>query len=51
MINQTDRSLQHIQEEVEGIKGTLEDVRKATYVLVRVTFILLVSIIVGLIWG
>jgi|3_EtaG_2_1085321.scaffolds.fasta_scaffold18899_6 hypothetical protein len=50
-MNQTDRSLQLLQEEIEGMRATVEDVRKSTYVLVRITFILLVSIIVGLIWG
>ena len=50
-MNQADQSLQRIQDEVLEIKGTLEDVRKGTYVLVRVTFILLISILAGLIWG
>jgi hypothetical protein len=50
-MNQTDRSLQLLQEETERMRATVEDVRKGIYVLVRVTFILLVTIIAGLIWG
>ena len=50
-MHQTDRSLQHLQDEISEIKSTVTDVKKATYALVRVTFILLVTIIVGLVWG
>ena len=50
-MNQADRSLQRIQDEVLEMKSTVEDVRKSTYVLVRVLFILLITTIAGLIWG
>ena len=50
-MNQTDRSIRHIQDEISEIKSTVVDVKKATYALVRVTFILLVTILVGLVWG
>lgn len=50
-MHQTDRSLQRMQDEISEIKSTVVDVKKAIYVLVRVTFILLVTIIVGLVWG
>jgi len=50
-MNQADRSLQRIQDEVLEMKSTVEDVRKGLYVLVRVLFILLITTIAGLIWG
>ena len=50
-MNQADRSLQRIQDEVLEMKSTVEDARKSTYVLVRVLFILLITTIAGLIWG
>jgi hypothetical protein len=51
MINQTDRSLNALQEEISELKISMQDVRKSTYVLVRVTFILLISVIASMIWA
>jgi hypothetical protein len=50
MISQTDRSLNALQEEISELKGSMQDVRKSTYALVRVTFILLISVIASMIW-
>ena len=38
MISQTDRSLNALQEEISELKISMQDVRKSTYALVRVTF-------------
>ena len=51
MMNETNRSLQNLYNEIENMRDTQEDVKKSSYVLVRVTFILLITIIAGLIWG
>jgi hypothetical protein len=50
MISQTDRSLNALQEEISELKISMQDVRKSTYALVRVTFILLISVIASMIW-
>ena len=51
MISQTDRSLQAIQDDVLEIKETLKFVKRSHLVLVRVTFILLITALAQLIWG
>lgn len=50
MINQTDRSLSALHEELHELKTTMQDVKKSTYALVRVTFILLISVIASMVW-
>ena len=50
-MNETNRSLQNLYNEIENMRATLEEVKKSSYVIVRVTFILVVTIIAGLIWG
>ena len=50
MISQTDRSLNALHEEVAELKGSMQDVRKSTYALVRITFLLLISVIASMIW-
>ena len=50
MISQTDRSLNALQEEISELKISMQDVRKSTYTLVRVTLVLLISVIASMIW-
>jgi hypothetical protein len=51
MISQTDRSLNALHEELHELKTTMQDVKKSTYALVRVTFILLISVIASMVWA
>jgi prefoldin subunit 5 len=50
MISQTDRSLNALHEEIHELKSTINDIKKSSYALVRVTFILLISVIIGMVW-
>ena len=50
-MNETNRSLNRIRDEVTELKTIVEDVQRATLILLRVTFVLLIVIIIGLIWG
>ena len=50
-MNETNRSLNSIRDEVTELKTIVEDVQRATLILLRVTFVLLIVIIIGLIWG
>ena len=50
-MNETNRSLNSIRDEVTQLNTTMEEVQRATFYLLRVTFVLLIVIIIGLIWG